>query len=240
MAILNSTPSIKNCSFTCNRANRGGGIYISDAAPVIENCQFVYNWGRSGGGIAVQGMHQTNKPVQIIDCLFQRNNASEDSFTATHRGGGVLSADAANLLVHNTEMEDNHAEIWGAGFECVESTCVFTDCLFASNSAGIDSANLGVSILQSETSLQNCILCDQQLSEINGDWQDLGDNIEFETCDCPDTNGDGLVDVNDILAIIESWGDCWPPFYCPADVDGDGTVNVNDVLLVIGEWGVCE
>ena len=52
--------------------------------------------------------------------------------------------------------------------------------------------------------------------------------------DCPDTDGDGIVNVNDMLAVLDSWGDC------PADVDADGLVNVNDVLLVIAEWGFCE
>ena len=59
-------------------------------------------------------------------------------------------------------------------------------------------------------------------------------------CQCPDTNGDSLVDVTDVLIVIDSWGDCVPDQACPADVDGDGIVNVNDILLVISDWGVCE
>ena len=58
-------------------------------------------------------------------------------------------------------------------------------------------------------------------------------------CECPDTNGDGFIDVNDILVVIDAWGDCVPDQDCPADVDGDGIVNVNDILLVISEWGSC-
>jgi hypothetical protein len=49
-----------------------------------------------------------------------------------------------------------------------------------------------------------------------------------------DVNGDGLVNVNDLLAVISAWGPC--PC-CAADVTYDGLVNVNDLLLVISTWG---
>jgi hypothetical protein len=49
-----------------------------------------------------------------------------------------------------------------------------------------------------------------------------------------DVNGDGIVNVNDLLAVINAWGPC--PC-CAADVNEDGVVNVNDLLLVINTWG---
>ena len=52
-----------------------------------------------------------------------------------------------------------------------------------------------------------------------------------------DTNGDGLVNVIDLLAVINAWGPCSPPpASCPADVDQDGAVNVVDLLMVINNW----
>jgi hypothetical protein len=59
---------------------------------------------------------------------------------------------------------------------------------------------------------------------------------------CGDVNGDGVVNVNDLLEVINAWGACpAPPVACPADIapppQGDGTVNVNDLLLVINNWG---
>ncbi len=53
-----------------------------------------------------------------------------------------------------------------------------------------------------------------------------------------DINGDGHVNVSDLLAVIGSWGPCpVPPTSCPADINHDGTVSVNDLLLVITNWG---
>lgn len=53
---------------------------------------------------------------------------------------------------------------------------------------------------------------------------------------CPsDITGDGVVNVNDLLAVISAWGSGSGP----ADVTGDGFVNVNDLLAVISAWGPC-
>jgi endonuclease/exonuclease/phosphatase (EEP) superfamily protein YafD len=52
-----------------------------------------------------------------------------------------------------------------------------------------------------------------------------------------DTNGDGVVDVDDLTAVILGWGDCPPaPQPCPADLNDDGTVNVDDLTLIILNW----
>jgi hypothetical protein len=50
-----------------------------------------------------------------------------------------------------------------------------------------------------------------------------------------DINGDGVVNVSDLLEIISAWGSCNG---CPADVNNDGMVNVTDILAVIGDWSV--
>jgi hypothetical protein len=68
-----------------------------------------------------------------------------------------------------------------------------------------------------------------------------GDNTVCETAGCfqppcpADTNGDGFVNVNDVLALIGAWGSS----DSSADVNGDGIVNVSDLLLLIEAWGPC-
>ncbi len=49
-----------------------------------------------------------------------------------------------------------------------------------------------------------------------------------------DANGDGLVNVLDILAVVDAWGPC--ESNCQADLDGDLQVNVVDLLIVIASW----
>lgn len=55
-----------------------------------------------------------------------------------------------------------------------------------------------------------------------------------------DTNNSGAVNVDDLLAVINSWGPCAG---CPADIapqpNGNDVVNVDDLLMVINFWGPC-
>ena len=48
-----------------------------------------------------------------------------------------------------------------------------------------------------------------------------------------DVNGDGVVNVSDILMLIVAWGTCDG---CPEDLNGDGLVNVNDIIELISNW----
>ena len=86
----------------------------------------------------------------------------------------------------------------------------------------------------------------------NGTSQDLNGNgipDECESTPCPSdiAGGDGQVDVNDLLAVITTWGSCpgCPPAHCAADIvplgppQGDCQIDVNDLLAVISTWGAC-
>ena len=50
-----------------------------------------------------------------------------------------------------------------------------------------------------------------------------------------DLDGDGVVAVGDILALISAWGDANPTL----DIDGSGSVDVGDILMVVSSWGPC-
>jgi len=55
-------------------------------------------------------------------------------------------------------------------------------------------------------------------------------------------DGNGVVNVGDLLAVIGAWGPCADPNVCPADIappGGNDVVNVQDLLAVIGAWGAC-
>ena len=55
--------------------------------------------------------------------------------------------------------------------------------------------------------------------------------------DCAgDINGDDMVNVIDLLAVINAWGICDG---CNADINEDGSVNVTDLLAIVDSWGVC-
>lgn len=66
-------------------------------------------------------------------------------------------------------------------------------------------------------------------------------HVDQFSCDggapcAPDITGNGSVDVDDLLAVINTWGAC-PG--CPSDITGNGVVDVDDLLGVINGWGSC-
>ena len=79
--------------------------------------------------------------------------------------------------------------------------------------------------------------------EILGRRRDLMDVKKLaHQADIAPPGGDGVVNVQDLLAVIAAWGAC--PGKCPpscagdiAPAGGDCTVNVQDLLFVIGNWG---
>jgi hypothetical protein len=55
-----------------------------------------------------------------------------------------------------------------------------------------------------------------------------------------DVNDDSLVNINDLLLIINHWGQCTNPPHapggCPSDLTGNGVTNIDDLLAVINNW----
>ena len=52
-----------------------------------------------------------------------------------------------------------------------------------------------------------------------------------------DINGDGAVDVQDLVIVITGWGECPAGLPCPGDVNQDGFVDVLDLVSIITGWG---
>ena len=59
---------------------------------------------------------------------------------------------------------------------------------------------------------------------------------------CPgDVIVDNVIDVDDLLGVINGWGDCgaFCEDGCPADLNHTCAVNVDDLLIVVNNWGSC-
>ena len=67
-------------------------------------------------------------------------------------------------------------------------------------------------------------------------------SLEVTEICCPaDITGNGVVDVDDLLEVVNGWGFCFT-FGCPADIvpaGGNQFIDVDDLLRVINEWGMC-
>ncbi len=108
---------------------------------------------------------------------------------------------------------------------------------FGLNIAG----NVGGGIANANASLsdvEDSLFCGNEPDHINGPWNDLGGTLFSEDCEScvGDINLDGVINVDDVLALIAAWGTDDEA----ADVNGDGVVDTDDLLAVIGTWGPCE
>ena len=142
-------------------------------------------------------------------------------------------------------------------------TLTFCSAVVTENLAGYDDTDLYVNgvAVSSIPESDNWQQVEIDLSNVSGntiqlEWRfDSGDSLyndyrgwhidniqltaealDCSTIPCPeDIDGDGNVSVNDLLAIIDQWGQSGGP----ADVNGDNTVDVSDLLAVVGNWGPC-
>jgi hypothetical protein len=66
------------------------------------------------------------------------------------------------------------------------------------------------------------------------------DGVSLYSINCTsvpgDVNGDGVVDVNDLLELLAAWGPCPPGPSCPADFDDNGEVDITDLLFLLANW----
>jgi hypothetical protein len=71
---------------------------------------------------------------------------------------------------------------------------------------------------------------------VDGSSDDSGAVYIYESGElCPlegDLNGDGVVNIHDLLLLIGNWGGSGV-----GDLNGDGIVNIQDILILIANWG---
>jgi len=67
-----------------------------------------------------------------------------------------------------------------------------------------------------------------------GDWVVTSGRLIGSTQPCSsDFNGNGIVDVDDMLVVIAEWGQPG------GDLNGDGTTGIDDLLILLAHYGPC-
>jgi hypothetical protein len=208
--VVNCSVLVTNCIIE-NSSGYSGAVMLSNCFATLKACSVIGNTGSFGGGIIVIDGGGLSSEVSLIDCLIEDNLGSYPGYAF----GGI-------------GLNSGHTTI--------------TNCTVKNNSGG---GIGGVGILADATAtIAGTTVCGNvgykgNTTQISGDYTDLGGNTIAEVClaDCPaDINGDGTVNVSDLLSLIAAWGPCDS---CIEDIDGSGEVNVSDLLTVIGAWGAC-
>ena len=179
-----SSPSLVNCTFTENSADRygGGGFNTQYSNPVLTGCTFTGNTAVfSGGGMRNYFSHPT-----LNNCTFTKNSAQIFS------GGGMSNSSSDPVLTACTLCDNTPNQISGAwddgGSNCVATSC--DDCDLPSDACPTDLDLNGIT-----------------------DGGDLGVFfVHWGDCqveDCPaDFNDDEVVDGIDLGILFSAWGPC--------------------------------
>jgi len=72
---------------------------------------------------------------------------------------------------------------------------------------------------------------------------DSGSAYVFRVLDpaCPgDLDGDDVIGIRDLLAVLANWGDVGSAADCVSDLNGDGGVDAMDLTVLIEVWGPCD
>ncbi len=210
-----SNPTISDCTISGNTATMlGGGIYCLSSNPTISGCTIEGNTanGGRGGGIFCDG----NSPT-ITACTISDNTAIE---------GGGISFFNSNPTISNCTISGNTAYA-GGGIFCINSNFTIGGGSVCDNSADqtfVDSySNFESSLCwiapscdgnpydfinnQQEQINQLLTMHDQQQTAIEDLQQVVAECCAARTC-TGDENGDGVVNIEDLLIVISVWGPC--------------------------------
>jgi subtilisin family serine protease len=234
-----------------------GGINQSAAAGArVTNS----SWGGGGASSGVNAAFDATRAAGVLHFAAAGNDGSSNlSWPASHSTVLAISAleSSGNIASFSTYGNGLFASAPGAGILCLDAvggdgfgggdTITVDGTSFASPYAAgvaamVFSRDSGLTPAEVEAVLSETAV-DRGASgyDTTYGWGFLNvanavDAVDGEKPCVGDTDGDGSVNVNDILSLIAAYGPC-PD--CPEDLDGDGAVNVNDVLILLSVYGPC-
>jgi len=230
-----SMPTVINCLFSANSANRGAGMYNSDGDLRVTNCTFVGNVAHYGGGI----YNDDSKP-SIANCILWGNLApdgpqiynggsSTPIVTYSHvQGGwpGTGNTQGDPLFRHNP---DDGGDGWGVG-----GNDDLGDLRLQPASPCIDAGNN--ESLPPDADFLGRIL-DGDCNDIA--TVDMGAH-EFDFTALGDIAEDCDVDANDFAILAARWKDtpCNEAnnFCGLADIDRQNAVDFKDLQILAQNW----
>ncbi len=234
-----SAPRFERCTFENNSAvgdyyfgSHGGAVKMKDSSPMFIECTFRGNSCEHLGGMGGAGrggaLYLNNGDDFLLqDCLFEGNELESDEDgglgAAVYIGSTSGTVTSCSFL-DNQAMSGSWSSSRGGAIYTSHSTILIESSDFSGNVSGSGAA---MYINSLAPTVADSSFCNHGEDVIECEWIDAGGNTFSEECapDCPgNINGDGTVNVDDLLAVIGGWGD---PY------------NVDDLLLIIGAWGPC-
>jgi len=119
------SPTVVNCVFTENVAQRFGGavINVDGATPRFERCIFAKNYAGNAGG----AMANTGAAASVVDCEFLENSVG-------NVGGAIFNVEGGDVFLTSTIFDGNTALEGGGAIFNEGADPAITACSFFRNS----------------------------------------------------------------------------------------------------------
>ncbi len=162
MRLLNSSPTIVDCSFSFCVATGGGAIFTDTGSPVIQDCYFSNNIGfgtqASGGAIRSEG-----GTVRVERCNFVANQAQGN--LSLGEGGAIFNELGTMLISDSTFLNNTAFNRGNAGFTPSYGGAAYSDsgllrieaCNFQGNQSNVGGAVAVRDFGGSSAELLNCV-----------------------------------------------------------------------------------
>ncbi|MCH2134328.1 MAG: hypothetical protein MK116_11305 [Phycisphaerales bacterium] len=243
--------TLRSSSLTGNSAETGGGLMITGISEFdMHFTVFTDNHAILDGG----GIHAEWTSFNSNQCAFLGNTSgrhgaalsmidSGGSFQVWQAGqnaaggdGGAVHAVRGGQYFFYADFQSNTATK-GGGMACRECDVTVSGSDIRINGAVAGGGGFHIEA-PGELQIGGSTVCGNDPDQIVGPFIEFAPNtIAAECSDCPgDVDADAFIGIDDLLAVINSWGACGG---CPEDVDGDGVVGIADLLTVLENWGWC-
>jgi predicted outer membrane repeat protein len=156
-----ASPTIRQCVFEDNKAEKGGAIYAVSSHLVVEACSFT---GNSADGLfdsAGGAIYLNRSPALILNCLFENNTTSpvvpDDPAQAGTGGGAICCTAGSDASISDCTLKTNRSADDGGAICCHGSSPVVAGCDISQNYAGDAGGGVYCSY-GSEPTIEHCIL----------------------------------------------------------------------------------
>jgi hypothetical protein len=210
------THVIETTTLSSNTAiNGGGGFQLEVDAANWDTCTFTSNHAEIGGGVFHLHHADPSAESTFRSCIFNENHAD-------YYGGGI-GLEWGSLDIINCQIIDNTAAVLGGGVYLHQTLTDVWNTTVCGNTPEQFNHNLSDTTFHSfafvgpecpTPSGPCCLLGCTATSEVDclalgGTWLGEGGSCD----DCPascagDTDGNGIVDIEDLLNMMGNWGAC--------------------------------
>ncbi|MEM7227879.1 MAG: hypothetical protein AAF432_03605 [Planctomycetota bacterium] len=239
-----SGATIANAVFYANEAWHGAGVYLHSSTVTMTSSTLSAN---ASGRIA-GGLYAISSPVaaNVTNSIFWNNTAEQepnDAEIATWASGAPALLDC--VVQGGWGQYGNHT------FDPMFIDALSGNLELQDNSPAIDRGETDamptdLADLDSDGNTWEMIPMDADGSpRLAGDALDLGAHEHWPiieascTGDVTPPGGNGMVNTDDLVAVIIAYGACTNCAEDIAPVGGNGSVNVDDVLTTINAFGAC-